>query len=241
MMRRRAASLLGAVVLAGALTAVPAGAAQAADPLQLSLDGVTWSATLPSALFASPAAVVPGDVITAALWVRNASGDPARVDLGVADDIGVTPGTLAGDLSVSIDGTPTPGGTSWHGPDLAPGASARIPLVVTFAASSQLSSRVSVAAVLDSVTLVQTGVGTGSPPRGDVPTSTPSPSAASPAASSAPVPAAAALPVRPASAWGRGLAHTGADVAGALGVAFAAVGVGFLLLVARRRSRRAQD
>ncbi|WP_456846327.1 hypothetical protein [Cellulomonas sp. P5_C6] len=213
--------LIGALLLVGASTIVPAAAAQAADPLELSLDGTSWSATLPGMLFASPSVVVPGDVISSALWVRNATGDPARVDLEVADDLGVTPGTLAGDLSLSIDGTPAPGGTSWHGPDLAPGGTARIPLVVTFAASSPLTSQVSVAAVLDAVTLVQTGIGPGVAP------TTP-----------ATAPAGAANAAPPASG---GLAHTGAEIARAAGISLGAIVVGFLLLAARRRSRRAEN
>lgn len=216
---RRSAALAGAGVLAGLLTVVPATAAHAADPLEVSLDGTTWNASLPTRLFASPGVIVPGDVLTSVLWVRNGSGDPARVDLEVADDLGVGPGTLAADLSLAIDGTPAPGGTSWRGPDLAPGAVARIPLVVTFAASSQSVSQESVAAVLDSVTLVQTGVG---PAPASTPRQTPPPS-----------------PTPPARG---GLAHTGAELGGALGVASAAVGAGFLLLLAaRRRARRTES
>ncbi|GEL96746.1 hypothetical protein [Cellulomonas terrae] len=219
MIGRRAAALLSAGLLAGLLTALPAGPAYAADPLEVSLDGTTWTASLPTRLFPSPGVIVPGDVLTSVLWVRNGSGDPARVDLEVADDLGVGPGSLAADLSLVIDGTPAPGGTSWHGPDLAPGAVARIPLVVTFAASSQSVSQESVAAVLDSVTLVQTGVGP------------------------APTPTPRQTPQTPPTTSARGgLAHTGADLGGALGVASAAVGAGFLLLLAaRRRARRAES
>ena len=201
-------------VLAALLSAVPAGAAHAADPLELSLDGTAWSAVLPSRLFASPAVIVPGDVVSADLWVRNSSGDPARVDLVVAEDLGVSPGTLAGDLSLTIDGAPVPGGTSWHGPDLAPGGRARITLVVTFDASSQSMSQASVAAVLDAVTLVQTGL--------------------------APATAPTARPTPAPNATGGGLAHTGADVARAAGASVGAVLLGLLLVVARRRSRRAE-
>lgn len=224
MRRTRGAWWAGVVLVAGGLVVAPAGPALAVDRLELSLDGTSWSAALPGMLFSSPAAVVPGDVISSALWVRNSSGDPARVDLDVADDLGVTPGTFAGDLSLSIDGTPVPGGTSWHGPELAPGASARIPLVVTFAASSSLSSSVRVAAVLESVTLVQTGAGPAVVP---TPTATPT------------SPAGISQAARPPSGGTGGLAHTGADVAGVLGVSFAALGLGVLLLAARRRSRRA--
>ena len=143
-------------VLAALLSAVPAGAAHAADPLELSLDGTAWSAVLPSRLFASPAVIVPGDVVSADLWVRNSSGDPARVDLVVAEDLGVSPGTLAGDLADHRRG-PRTGGAELYGPDLAPGGRARITLVVTFDASSQSMSRRR-RSVLDAVTLVQTGV-----------------------------------------------------------------------------------
>ncbi|WP_421743494.1 hypothetical protein [Cellulomonas sp.] len=224
MRRTRGAWWAGVVLVAGGLVVGPAGAAHAVDRLELSLDGTSWSASLPGRLFSSPAAVVPGDVLSSALWVRNSSGDPARVDLEVADDLGVTPGTFAGDLSLSIDGTPVPGGTSWHGPDLAPGASARIPLVVTFAASSSLSSSVSVAAVLESVTLVQTGAG---PAVSPTPTGTPT------------APAGGSQAASPPTRGAGGLAHTGTDVGSVLGVSFAALGLGVLLLAARRRSRRA--
>ncbi|MEZ0448097.1 hypothetical protein [Cellulomonas sp. ICMP 17802] len=216
--------LAGIGVLAAVLTVLPAAAARAADPLALSTDGVTWAATLPGALFGSPSVVVPGDVISSALWVRNESGDRARVGLEVSDDLGAVPGTLAGDLSLTIDGVAVAGGTSWQGPELAPGATLRIPLVVTFAASSHVASSVSAATVLDSVTLVQ-AVG--------------APVVAPPAAAPTSAAARATPHGRPTS--GGGLAHTGADVAGAVGASFAAVGVGILLLAARRRSRRAED
>ena len=91
-MTGRGSALLGSAVLAALLVMAPAGAAHAADPLEVSLDGSTWSAALPAHLFPSPAVIVPGDVVAATLWVRNGSGDRARVDLEVADDLGVSPG-----------------------------------------------------------------------------------------------------------------------------------------------------
>jgi hypothetical protein len=214
----RRSALLSAAVLAALLTAVPAGPAHAADPLELSLDGIAWSASLPARLFASPAVIVPGDVLSSALWVRNSTGDPARVDLEVADDLGVAPGTLAGDLSLSIDGDPVSGGSRWDGPVLAPGASVRIPLVVSFSAASPSTSQMSAAMVLESVLLVQTGVGV-------APTPTSSAGAASTATGHAPQ---------------GSLARTGQDVAGALLVSLTAVGLGMLLVAARRRRRRTE-
>ncbi|WP_456787547.1 hypothetical protein [Cellulomonas sp. P5_C5] len=189
---------------------VPALPAAAANELELSSDGVTWSSTLTGVLFGAPEHVVPGDVVTSALWVRNGSADPAQVRLDVADDLGITPGTLAGDLSLAIDGDPVAGGARWAGPVLAPGAAVRIPLVVSFAAASPSGTQMSAAAVLDSVLLVQSVV------------------------SPTPTPGATATGTTPRG----GLAHTGQDVAATLLVSLAAVGFGVLLLASRRRARR---
>ena len=208
----------------GLLTALgvlgPAAGAQAAAPLELSVDGRTWSTSLPVGLFTSPAAAVPGDVLISDLWVRNSSHDPARVALDVADGLGVGTGTLAADLSLHIDGTAVAGGTTWSGPELEPGSVARIGLVVTYAASSPLTSSVSVAAVLDAVTLVQTGVGRGAAP--------------------AATPVGHVRPTAGPSAPGGTLAHTGADPADAWVVALGATLGGLVLVVARRRSRTAR-
>ena len=154
---RTTATALLAVVALG----LSAGPAHAADELQLSADGTSWSSSLTSVLFPHAQALVPGDVVTTSLWVRNASGDQARIDLDVADALGVVPGTLAGDLTLTIDGAAAAGGSRWRGPVLAPGASLRIPLVLTFDAASQATSRLDVSAVLDAAILVQTGVGPG--------------------------------------------------------------------------------
>ena len=145
------------------------------------------------------------------------------------------PGTFAGDLALTIDGTSAAGGTRWHGPVLEPGASVRIPLAVTFDAASESGSRLDAASVLDAVVLVQTAVGPGP---------SPGPSASGvPAPVSAGAPAAVAAPARaglPAPAVG-GLAQTGQELLGALGTAAAALVAGLVLVAARRRSRSAQD
>ena len=95
----RAASALRAVLVTGAVVVVVgmgAGQAHAADGIELSTDGATWSATVPEGLFRVPAAAVPGDVVVAALWVRNGSADPARVTLDVDDRVGRTRGDVRG-------------------------------------------------------------------------------------------------------------------------------------------------
>ncbi|KQR17035.1 hypothetical protein ASF78_06860 [Cellulomonas sp. Leaf334] len=208
---------------------VPAGQAAAAGELELSDDGTTWSSTLTGPLFPTPELVVPGDVVASALWVRNASTDAAQVRIDVADDLGVTPGTFAGDLALSIDGDPVSGGARWDGPVLVPGAAVRIPLVVSFSAASQSTSQLSAAAVLDGVLLVQTGAAPG-PTAG---------TSASPSAGPAPV--TTSSPTASGASPHGGLARTGQDVAGTLVVSLVTAGVGVLLLVSRRRVRRGED
>jgi len=192
------------VVLAAALVLVgaSAGPARAADVLLLSTDGTRWSASLPDQVFDDSLRAVPGDVLAATLWVRNASEVSARVELTVADGLGAAPGRLAGDLGLTIDGDRAAGGARWTGPELAAGATVRIPLVVTFSAASASLSRLDTAAVLSAVTLVQTG------------------------------PDRAAAPGTPGT-----LARTGSDAVGGLGVAGGALGLGLLLVLARRRAR----
>lgn len=157
----RGLSVLGAVLVTLCATALPA---QAADALELSTDGTHWSTTLPDQVFRSPQLVVPGDVIASELWVRNTSDAPTRVQLTVADGLGTTPGRLAGDLSLLIDGAPAVGGDLWVGPPLAAGAVVRIPLVVTFSAAARSGSRLDTASVLSTVSLVQTGPGAAAAP-----------------------------------------------------------------------------
>ena len=229
---RAPARVVGSVGVAALLALGTSAPAYAADELELSLDGVSWSTVLGDEVFARAGTMVPGDVIESDLWVRNASQDRARVDVQVSDEIGAAPGTFPGDLALTIDGTVTPGGTTWRGPDLAPGATARIPLVLVFDAASLGGSRDDVSAVLEAVILTQTAAGPGSSPgpgAGSTPGTGPTPRAGSGAA-----PAGESAP----PSWVRGLAHTGAEPVGALALALAATGTGFLLLVARRRARR---
>ncbi|WP_421734771.1 hypothetical protein [Cellulomonas sp.] len=227
-------AVLGALALG--LSAAPA---QAADELLLSTDGTSWSTALTSVLFGGSRTLVPGDVVTSTLWVRNASGDRARVEVDVADALGAMPGTFAGDLALTIDGAAAPGGARWRGPVLEPGAAVRIPLVVTFDVASEASSRLEAASVLDAVVLVQTAVGPGPSP---APTASGSP-ATVPATVSAGAPAAVpvGLPagLRPPAVGG--LALTGQELLLPLGAAAAAVVAGLLLVAVRRRSRGAQD
>jgi hypothetical protein len=64
---------------AAALIAVPALPAVAADEVSLSSDGVNWGSTLSAPVFGTVATMVPGEIRTATMWVRNSS--PLQVRL----------------------------------------------------------------------------------------------------------------------------------------------------------------
>lgn len=75
--------MFGRSAILGALTSLAlllglAGPAAASDdlPLEFSSDGISWSSTPPAALFPAGIALVPGDSISATLWVRNATKTP---------------------------------------------------------------------------------------------------------------------------------------------------------------------
>ncbi|GMA29619.1 hypothetical protein [Arenivirga flava] len=88
MVRLRAAGralvgVVAAALLAGSVaSAAPATASTTTDGLELSLDGTTWSTTIPEALFDELPVLVPGDTVTRELMVRNTTGTDAllRID-----------------------------------------------------------------------------------------------------------------------------------------------------------------
>lgn len=77
---RAAAGVAAALLLTGA-AAPPASA----SGLEVSLDGSTWSRTLPAALFDELPVLVPGDSVTRTLHVRNASSTDALLRLDAVD------------------------------------------------------------------------------------------------------------------------------------------------------------
>ncbi|WP_029290180.1 LPXTG cell wall anchor domain-containing protein [Cellulomonas sp. HZM] len=238
------AVLAGLVVLLPAAlgpAVLPAAAAATADQLLLSTDGVTWGTTIPGRLFAGVDVAVPGDTLAGTLWVRNTSSDPARVDLAAAHGLGSGADSLLGALELTVDGHPVAGGTRWHGPGVAAGATVRLDLAVTFDADAALGARSQVTHVLDAVLLVQTADGAGATPTADPPTPTPDPPTPSPSGpTSGPPSTPAPSPTASGGAApGDGLAHTGSDAADLVWPALGAVVVGALLLLARRR--RADD
>lgn len=102
--------MLALVGLAGALlaTLLRAPAVQAADGVQLSRDGQSWSGELDGPLFGPEARWVPGDRRIADLWVRNAGPGPA--DLTVSTTVGGA-GLIADD---AVDVRLRPAGGTWR-------------------------------------------------------------------------------------------------------------------------------
>lgn len=99
MIRRRLLASVAAVAVAFSvmITAGPAATAETRSPSSsapagpealISLDGVTFSQAPEGSLFDPDRKVVPGDVLTGTLWVRNASSDPAILTLAVTDQAG---------------------------------------------------------------------------------------------------------------------------------------------------------
>lgn len=105
--------------MAAALVSIPAPAiAQEdtpSDRLQLSLDGTTYSASLPGPVFADPPLLVPGESATDRIWALNASAEPAVLSVYVVD----LESSLPADVSVTDDfrvGGGVPGGETSGAP-----------------------------------------------------------------------------------------------------------------------------
>lgn len=149
----RAARLVAAVAVALVAALGDPSAAAADGGVEVSPDGTTWSSELGGTLLADASGMVPGDVATGDLWVRNGSDVEARVRVRVQPGVGDGSASLAGSLRVLVDGDEIAGGATWRGPVLAPGDVIRIPLVVGFDPDAA-SGALQVAQVLDRVTLV---------------------------------------------------------------------------------------
>lgn len=79
---RAVAAAIAVAMLSTAAAAAPSGSG---DGLEVSLDGTSWSRTLPSALFADLPVLVPGDSIERIIHVRNVSDGDALLRLDAVD------------------------------------------------------------------------------------------------------------------------------------------------------------
>ncbi len=139
---------LAAAVVLGTLAVVPAASvppASAADErgVEVSLNGVDFARESADPLFAAPPLIVPGDVVTATLWVRNASPYEGALRLSGTGAWASSP-ALAGALGVSAretDAAQTSGiaftaaagcALVFEGPVLAPGEQTSLQIALTF-------------------------------------------------------------------------------------------------------------
>ena len=72
------ASAVGAVAAAVSLAGAP-GAFAANDYLEFSLDGTTYAPSITGTLFNEAFQYVPGAAAGTTIWIRNSSGEPARL------------------------------------------------------------------------------------------------------------------------------------------------------------------
>jgi len=70
------AGIVGVTVAVAALSGIGAAPAQAADGIEFSTDGTTWSSAPPAALFATGTTLAPGGSVSTTLWVRQTHGVP---------------------------------------------------------------------------------------------------------------------------------------------------------------------
>jgi hypothetical protein len=105
MFRRLAAVGLAALVVLGTL--LSASPAAASTPgVELSSDGVHYSATYSGSLFASAALMVPQSTQTGEFWVRNASSEPAYLRISLS---GLTGGGTAFSHALTVSASTTGG------------------------------------------------------------------------------------------------------------------------------------
>ena len=229
----------------------PAAPARAADPapIQLSGDGAVWSTTLAGGLFDEFRGAVPGDIVSATVWVHNPLDQAATLTVRAVNVWGSAP-----DLGESVIVNGAVGGLSLPSPvalsalgdcsTLAPrsivgaGGNARVTITLTMldVAARVAQGRTGGFDVLFTVTQGSRAAGANACDRArggalfSLPTeaSGAGPTTASPEAST------------PAPVFG-GLPFTGADAAVPLAVGGFLVGLGLLLLFARRRKREPRE
>lgn len=152
------------LALAGLLLAAPTAAfAQASDHLAVSQDGHTWSASLDgSVLDDAPQRWAPGDQATGDFWVRNDGPSPASLSVGLepADD-SAPASALLDDLSfhATVDSTSRDLARDQEATALAvlrPGESTKVSLAVGFDPESLNASQSEAAPIKIRVRLTDT-------------------------------------------------------------------------------------
>ncbi|WP_295822798.1 signal peptidase I [uncultured Microbacterium sp.] len=218
-----AGALVAALVLAPMLMPAPASAmeradATAPDRLLVSVDGVRFVADGSVTPFDGIDDLVPGQTVSATLWVRNASADAARAALRVSAapvSAAATDTAVAAALQLVVASSPVPAGQEWVSEVIPAGQTLRLEVGLRMDAAAGNTSRAGAAIILPAISLTQ-AVADPAPP------SSAAPAPASPDAT------------RPSGT----LPATGADVplVALIGAAVVALSLG--LLTRRPRARR---
>jgi len=101
---RAAAVVIVAAAVAIATPAAPVSAAPGG--LEYSADGTTWTSTAPASVFPAAYALVPGDAVSATIWVRSARPGLARLTAVLAD---VTTSSPEAGVVFELEGADTTG------------------------------------------------------------------------------------------------------------------------------------
>ncbi|MEO8263171.1 MAG: hypothetical protein ABI566_11445 [Pseudolysinimonas sp.] len=157
-----------ALVVAGATFVFAAPAQAAPKPIGLSTDGVTYTDSLSTSLFAG-ALIVPGKTVTRSFWVKNRAADPGNLAVALQDVTG-TDGVFLTALSLQATGGaavgPTVAFTSAapcrsliSGIALASNATVRVDVTIALSSSlSNVTSQSSIGGFKLPVTLTSTDV-----------------------------------------------------------------------------------
>lgn len=157
--RRKPAAAVAALLVAMAAGAplLSPGAAHAASPtretvtgdgplehLLVSDDGVHFVADGAVALFGAPGALTPGTTTDAVVWIRNASGDPARAGLrlrAVPPSADPADAALADALRLVVGASRLPPGDHWVSGIILPGETLRLEVGLHMDATADNVSR----------------------------------------------------------------------------------------------------
>lgn len=104
---RALAPVIATVLAVGCvIISAPTSAAAATDTLMVSADGTTFAPTLASSLFDPADRLVPGQSITATLWVTNAAPTAAAMRVGV-EDVHFSSAAFADNVTMSVSDADT--------------------------------------------------------------------------------------------------------------------------------------
>lgn len=254
---RAAATLAAAFAAAVALVAVPDVASADDGHVALSRDGVSYSTALSTSLFTDFGLIVPGDVRTATLWVKNESSGPALLRISGLNAV-ASSSTFANALSVRASDSASTGSTRTltsigsclqlkDDEMLVSGETREITVDVSFADVGERLAATNTASVDIRTSLRDPRGGdlatTDCPPGATVPVLPPAvdPPVVDPPAVASPSAEGGAGAVRAVPLPNGVLAFTGSSPYSSIMFATIAIGTGGLLLAAARRRRRRRE